>query len=81
MSGHYDSNVLMFSIVRNRQVDTGAINTNATKDPAAGIPDFQSVPASASELISHENWKRKIDIVQNGPKCYKSLSSLFEGVL
>ena len=65
MSGHYDSNVLMFSIVRNRQVDTGAINTNATKDPAAGIPDFQSVPASASELIYHENWKRKIDIVQN----------------
>ena len=52
MSGHYDSNVLMFSIVRNRQVDTGAINTNATKDLAAGIPDFQSVPASASKLIS-----------------------------
>ena len=59
MSGHYDSNVLMFSIVRNRQVDTGAINTNATKDPAAGIPDFQKVPASASELISHENWRER----------------------
>ena len=52
MSGHYDSNVLMFSIVRNRQVDTGAINTNATKDLAAGIPDFKSVPAFASKLIS-----------------------------